>query len=81
MGDDGMEESISIRNLDPMQCTLAVNGGISNNLPEIKESNIRLKQLESDITFHIGKQEPELALKVTSAAAHNRDLYQLKGLI
>lgn len=45
-----------------------------------KESNIRVKQLESDITFHIGKQEAELALKVNSAAYHG-DLYQLKGLI
>jgi hypothetical protein len=34
--------------------------------------------LESDITFHIGKQEAELALRVNSAAYHG-DLYQLKG--
>ncbi|EXC20599.1 Potassium channel SKOR [Morus notabilis] len=53
---------------------------ILNNLLEGKESNIRVKQLESDITFHIGKQEAELALKVNSAAYHG-DLYQLKGLI
>ncbi|XP_062150835.1 potassium channel SKOR-like [Alnus glutinosa] len=52
---------------------------ILNNLLEGKESN-RIKQLESDITFHIGKQEAELALKVNSAAYHG-DLYQLKGLI
>lgn len=45
-----------------------------------KDSNARVKQLESDITFHIGKQEAELALKVNSAA-YNGDLYQLKGLI
>ena len=36
--------------------------------------------MESDITFHIGKQEAELALKVNSAAYHG-DLYQLKGLV
>jgi len=36
--------------------------------------------LESDITFHIGKQEAELALRVNSAAYHG-DLYQLKGFI
>ncbi|KAG4939215.1 hypothetical protein JHK85_045940 [Glycine max] len=36
--------------------------------------------LESDITFHVGKQEAELALTVNNAA-FNRDLYQLKGLI
>ncbi|PON83170.1 Voltage dependent potassium channel [Trema orientale] len=53
---------------------------ILNNLLEVKESNLRVKQLESDITFHIGKQEAELALKVNSAAYHG-DLYQLKGLI
>ncbi|KAF8398912.1 hypothetical protein HHK36_014776 [Tetracentron sinense] len=53
---------------------------ILNNLLEGKESNLRIKQLESDITFHIGKQEAELALKVNSAAYHG-DLYQLKVLI
>ena len=36
--------------------------------------------MESDITFHLGKQEAELALKVNSAA-FNGDMYQLKGLI
>jgi len=44
-----------------------------------KESN-RVKQLESDITFHIGKQEAELALKVNSVADIG-DLYQLKSFI
>ncbi|KAG7032738.1 Potassium channel SKOR [Cucurbita argyrosperma subsp. argyrosperma] len=53
---------------------------ILNNLLEGKESNLRVKQLESDISFHIGKQEAELALKVNSAAYHG-DLYQLKGLV
>ncbi|KAF3445171.1 hypothetical protein FNV43_RR14865 [Rhamnella rubrinervis] len=53
---------------------------ILNNLLEGKQSNLRVKQLESDITFHIGKQEAELALKVNSAAYYG-DLYQLKGLI
>lgn len=53
---------------------------ILNNLLEGKESNLRLKQLESDITFHINKQEAELALRVNSAAYYG-DLYQLKGLI
>ncbi|KAA8547685.1 hypothetical protein F0562_004114 [Nyssa sinensis] len=53
---------------------------ILNNLLEGKESNHRVKQLESDITFHIGKQEAELALRVNSAAYHG-DLYQLKSLI
>ncbi|XP_052197957.1 potassium channel SKOR-like isoform X2 [Diospyros lotus] len=53
---------------------------ILNNLLEGKESNIRLKQLGSDIAFHIGKQEAELALKVNSAVYHG-DLRQLKCLI
>lgn len=39
-----------------------------------------MKQLESDITFHIGKQEAELALRVNSSAYYG-DLYQLKSLI
>ncbi|KAK3039345.1 hypothetical protein RJ639_028745 [Escallonia herrerae] len=45
-----------------------------------KQSNVRMKQLESDITLHIGKQEAELALRVNSSAYHG-DLYQLKSLI
>lgn len=47
---------------------------------QVRESNLRLKQLESDITSHIGKQEAELALRVNSAAFHG-DLHQLKGLV
>ncbi|XVF23160.1 hypothetical protein REPUB_Repub13aG0013300 [Reevesia pubescens] len=53
---------------------------ILNNLLEVKESNLRVKQLESDISFHIGKQEAELALRVNCSAYHG-DLYQLKSLI
>ncbi|KAK6285069.1 hypothetical protein POUND7_004021 [Theobroma cacao] len=53
---------------------------ILNNLLEGKESNLRVKQLESDISFHIGKQEAELALRVNCAAYHG-DLHQLKSLI
>lgn len=41
---------------------------------------MRIKQLESDISFHIGRQEAELALRVNSAAFHG-DLYHLKGLV
>jgi len=47
---------------------------------QLRESNLRLKQLESDISFHIGKQEAELALRVNSAAFHG-DLHQLKSLV
>ncbi|XP_028120589.1 potassium channel SKOR-like [Camellia sinensis] len=50
------------------------------NLLEGKKSNVCVKQLESDITYHIGKQEAKLALRVNSAAYHG-DLYQLKSLI
>ncbi|KAK1263757.1 Potassium channel KOR1 [Acorus gramineus] len=53
---------------------------IMSNLLEERESNLQIKQLESDITFHIGKQEAELALKVNSAAYHG-DLNHLKGLV
>ncbi|XP_042483218.1 potassium channel SKOR-like isoform X1 [Macadamia integrifolia] len=50
------------------------------NLLEGKESNFRIKQLESDIALYIGKQEAELALRVNNAA-YQGDLYQLKNLI
>ena len=36
--------------------------------------------MESDITFHIGKQEAELTLRVNTAAFYG-DLQQLTGLI
>ncbi|XP_008795354.1 potassium channel KOR1 isoform X2 [Phoenix dactylifera] len=52
---------------------------ILNNLLEGNDSN-RIKQLESDITFHITKQEAELALRVNSDAFYG-DLHHLKGLI
>ncbi|KAF5177403.1 Potassium channel skor [Thalictrum thalictroides] len=52
---------------------------ILSNLLEGKESN-RVKQIESDITYHIGKQEADLSLKVNSASYYG-DLYQLKSLI
>ena len=45
-----------------------------------KETDLRIKQLESDVTYLIAKQEAELALGVNSAAYHG-DLYHLKGLI
>uniref|UniRef100_A0ACD5VC66 Uncharacterized protein n=1 Tax=Avena sativa TaxID=4498 RepID=A0ACD5VC66_AVESA len=53
---------------------------ILSNLTENNEYGGRVKQLESDITFHIGKQEAELTLRVNSAAFYG-DLQQLKGLI
>ncbi|CAN6466761.1 unnamed protein product [Victoria cruziana] len=53
---------------------------ILNNLLQVKESNNRLKQLESDITFHIVKKEAEIALRLNSFI-YNGDLHQSKGLI
>ncbi|KAF8389706.1 hypothetical protein HHK36_024225 [Tetracentron sinense] len=53
---------------------------ILTNFLERKESNVRIKQLESAITLHIEKQEAELALRLNSAA-YNGDLDQLKRLI
>ncbi|KAK3132094.1 hypothetical protein QOZ80_6AG0515690 [Eleusine coracana subsp. coracana] len=53
---------------------------ILSNLTENNEYGGRVKQLESDITFHIGKQEAELTLRVNSAAFYG-DLNQLKSLI
>ncbi|EHA8592606.1 Potassium channel KOR1 [Cocos nucifera] len=52
---------------------------ILSNLLEGNDS-IRIKQLEGDIIFHIGKQEAELALRVNNAAFYG-DLDHLKGLI
>ncbi|KAJ8625392.1 hypothetical protein MRB53_033922 [Persea americana] len=53
---------------------------ILNNLLKGKDTDVRMKQLESDIAYLIAKQESELALGVNSAAYHG-DLYHLKGLI
>ncbi|KAJ6735218.1 POTASSIUM CHANNEL AKT1 [Salix purpurea] len=85
IGQDGSEETVKL-------CHLTAHLGeisILATSPSLillefvnygKESNLRDKQLESDITFHIGKQEAELALRVNNAAYHG-DLYQLKGFI
>ncbi|KAK4353942.1 hypothetical protein RND71_026136 [Anisodus tanguticus] len=53
---------------------------ILTNLLEGKDSDLRVKQLETEITFHIGKQEADLSLKGNSTAYHG-DLHQLKSLI
>ncbi|GMH30230.1 hypothetical protein Nepgr_032073 [Nepenthes gracilis] len=53
---------------------------VFNNILEVKDSKYHAKQVECDITFHIAKQEAELALRVINAA-HNGDLYQLKSLL
>ncbi|CAA6664280.1 unnamed protein product [Spirodela intermedia] len=51
---------------------------VFKNLLEGNESTLQIKQLESDVSFHIGKQEAELALKVNNAAFHG-DLHHLKA--
>ncbi|GAB2224818.1 hypothetical protein Drorol1_Dr00005595 [Drosera rotundifolia] len=53
---------------------------VLNNILERKDSKQLVKQVESDITFHIGRQEAELALRVNTAA-YDGDLYRLKNLI
>ncbi|KAF5769352.1 putative potassium channel, voltage-dependent, EAG/ELK/ERG, rmlC-like jelly roll [Helianthus annuus] len=53
---------------------------ILNNLLEGKESDVRMRNMVTDITVHIGMQEAELALRVNSAA-FNGDLSQIKSLI
>ncbi|CAI9110274.1 OLC1v1010268C1 [Oldenlandia corymbosa var. corymbosa] len=53
---------------------------ILSNLSEGKDSVFGKKQLETDIGFHITKQEAELALRVNSASYYG-DLQQLKDLI
>uniref|UniRef100_A0ACD5ZRR3 Uncharacterized protein n=1 Tax=Avena sativa TaxID=4498 RepID=A0ACD5ZRR3_AVESA len=51
-----------------------------SNLTENNEYGQRVKHIESDIIFHIGKQEAELTLRVNTAAFYG-DLHQLTGLI
>ncbi|XP_057460218.1 potassium channel SKOR-like isoform X2 [Actinidia eriantha] len=53
---------------------------IVNNVLEGKESNLRNKLLESDMTLRIGNHECELAMKL-NFAAYDGDLYRLKRLI
>jgi len=53
---------------------------ILNNLLEGKETDLRIKQLESDISLLIVNQEAELALRVNSATYYG-DIYSLKNLI
>ncbi|KAL8150722.1 hypothetical protein V2J09_020530 [Rumex salicifolius] len=53
---------------------------IYNNILEGKQAKYHMKEIESEITYHIGKQEDELTLKVNNAAYHG-DLFQLKSLV
>lgn len=53
---------------------------ILTNLLEGKDTDLRIKQLESDISLRIANQEAELALKVNNATYYG-DIYSLKNLI
>nr|DAD38815.1 TPA_asm: hypothetical protein HUJ06_013137 [Nelumbo nucifera] len=64
-----------------LQLYFTDNRQILNNLLKEKDTDLRIKQLESDITYFITKQDSELALGVISAAAYHGDLNHLKGLI
>ncbi|XP_042398205.1 potassium channel KOR1-like [Zingiber officinale] len=57
-----------------------VDGRIVLRNLEGNDSNHHIKQLDSDITFHIGKQEAEIALRVNNAASYG-NLNHLKGLV
>ncbi|KAL4577957.1 hypothetical protein LXL04_014072 [Taraxacum kok-saghyz] len=52
---------------------------ILNNLQEGKESDAQMKDIVKDIKVHIGMQEEELGLRVSSSA-YNGDLSQLKSV-
>ncbi|XP_072969948.1 potassium channel KOR2-like isoform X2 [Typha angustifolia] len=53
---------------------------VLSNLLKARETDLRIKQMEPDITYLIAKQEAELVLGVNNAAYHG-DLYHLKALI
>ncbi|KAL4577955.1 hypothetical protein LXL04_014070 [Taraxacum kok-saghyz] len=53
---------------------------ILNNLLEGKESDVRMKDMVTDIKTHIGFQEAQIALRVNNSV-YNGDLWQLKTLI
>ncbi|KAL5216240.1 hypothetical protein ABZP36_007641 [Zizania latifolia] len=56
------------------------NSQILSNLLEGKGTESKGKQLASDITYLLAKQESELVLGVNNAAYHG-DIFRLKGLI
>nr|ADF28806.1 putative potassium cation channel [Oryza sativa Japonica Group] len=56
------------------------NSQILSNLLKGKETESKRKQLESDITYLLAKQESELVLGVNNAAYHG-DIFRLKSLI
>ncbi|KAI7753975.1 hypothetical protein M8C21_023121 [Ambrosia artemisiifolia] len=53
---------------------------ILDNLLEGKQTHIRNKILESDLTLHVAKQESELALRLNSAV-YNDDLHRVRRLV
>uniref|UniRef100_A0A0E0KR37 Potassium channel n=2 Tax=Oryza punctata TaxID=4537 RepID=A0A0E0KR37_ORYPU len=80
-GEDGSEEIIS--ELRPYGIVGDV--AVICNIPQPytvrgKETESKRKQLESDITYLLAKQESELVLGVNNAAYHG-DMFRLKSLI
>ncbi|XP_006652326.1 potassium channel KOR2 [Oryza brachyantha] len=63
-----------------LQIYIKDNGQILSNLLKGKETESKGKQLESDITYLLAKQESELVLGVNNAAYHG-DIFCLKSLI
>uniref|UniRef100_A0A453C2I2 Potassium channel n=1 Tax=Aegilops tauschii subsp. strangulata TaxID=200361 RepID=A0A453C2I2_AEGTS len=63
-----------------LQMYLKDSRQILSNLLKGKRTESKGKQLESDITYLIAKQEADLVLGVNNAAYHG-DLFRLKGLI
>ncbi|KAK9078772.1 hypothetical protein SSX86_002830 [Deinandra increscens subsp. villosa] len=53
---------------------------ILDNLLEGKQTHLRNKILESDLTLHVAKHESELALRLNSAV-YNGDLYRVRRLV
>ncbi|KAL2457294.1 Potassium channel SKOR [Forsythia ovata] len=66
--------------IDVLEICFADGRTIINNLLEGKESTLRNKILESDITLHIEKHESELAMRL-NCAAHDGDLHRLRHLV
>ncbi|KAL2539651.1 Potassium channel SKOR [Abeliophyllum distichum] len=66
--------------IDVLEIYFADGRTIINNLLEGKESTLRNKILESDITLHIEKHESELAMRL-NCAAHDGDLHRLRHLV
>ncbi|KAI3773975.1 hypothetical protein L1987_48515 [Smallanthus sonchifolius] len=66
--------------IDTLEIHFADGRIILDNLLEGKQTHIRNKILESDLTLHVAKHESELALRLNSAV-YNGDLYRVRRLV